>query len=94
VGACRDDIGSNVNQGSAYIFLHGGSSWNQSAHLLAMDGTTKSYFGYTGALSADGKTILVGAIGNYIWGATPQNLGSAYVFQYAQYSVFLPLVRR
>lgn len=76
VGAIWDDVGSNTWQGSAYVFVRSGTTWTQQAQLIAADGTTGDYFGYSVALSGD--TALVGAVwdGDSGYG----HRGSAYVF--------------
>ncbi len=75
VGAYRDDVGANSDQGSAYVFTRSGSTWTQQAKLTAGDGAASDYFGYSVAL--DGDTALVGAVSD---GALNINPSSAYVF--------------
>ena len=72
VGAPWGTVGSNVEQGSAYVFVRSGAGWIQQAKLLATDGAAYDNFGYSVALS--GETALVGAPG----GNAEQ--GSAWVF--------------
>jgi hypothetical protein len=72
VAANSDDIGSNSNPGSAYVFVRSGSLWGLQAKLTASDGAAFDYFGYSVALS--GETALVGAFGD------DSQRGSAYVF--------------
>jgi hypothetical protein len=50
IGAYRDDIGGNSNQGSAYIFKRSGITWNQEAKLTASDGAENNNFGYSVAI--------------------------------------------
>ena len=76
VGASLDDIGSAVDQGSAYVFLRSGTTWTQQAKLVAADGAAGDQFGDSVALSGD--TALVGALLDDIGGVA--NRGSAYVF--------------
>ncbi|MBM3949001.1 MAG: hypothetical protein FJ312_07155, partial [SAR202 cluster bacterium] len=45
VGAWSDDVGSNDNQGSAYVFVRSGATWSQQAKLTASDGGTEDRFG-------------------------------------------------
>ena len=45
IGAYYDDVGSNSNQGSAYVFVRSGTSWSQQAKLTASDGAASDYFG-------------------------------------------------
>ncbi len=79
VGAWGDDIGSNVDQGSVYVFqrAHGGATWNQQAKLTAADGAAGDLFGGSVALSGD--SAFVGAYGDDVGANTDQ--GSAYVFR-------------
>ncbi|MEZ5454615.1 MAG: FG-GAP repeat protein [Lysobacteraceae bacterium] len=46
VGTYRDDVGANIDQGSAYVFTRSDSSWTQQAKLTADDGAASDYFGY------------------------------------------------
>jgi len=75
VGATGDDVGANVDQGSAYVFVRAGSTWTQQAKLVASDGAASDTFGVA-AISGD--TIVVGAFFDDV-GAN-SNQGSAYVF--------------
>jgi hypothetical protein len=51
VGAAQDDVGSNVDQGSAYVFGRSGSSWTQQMKLVAGDGASSDQFGVSVSLS-------------------------------------------
>jgi hypothetical protein len=76
VGARADDVGANVDQGSAYVFKQASPNWTQQAQLHAPDGAASDYFGTSVAL--DGNTILVGAYFDDVGAST--NQGSTYVF--------------
>ncbi|RME26410.1 MAG: hypothetical protein D6806_06325, partial [Deltaproteobacteria bacterium] len=76
VGAYLDDIGTNTDQGSAYVFVRNGTSWSQQAKLLASDGASGDKFG--SSVSISGDTIVVGSYQDDIGTNTDQ--GSAYVF--------------
>ena len=80
VGAPFDDIGPNIDQGSAYVFVKPASGWNgapgEPARLIASDGAGGDAFGLQLAISGD--TIVVGARWDDIEGRIYQ--GSAYVF--------------
>ena len=76
VGAFGDDVGGNVNQGSAYVFIKSGAAWIQQAKLTAADGEAEDFFGFSVAISGD--TLVVGAYSDDVGGNTTQ--GSAYVF--------------
>ncbi len=78
VGAFNENIGSNLFQGSAYVFTSVGGNWTQQQELAASDAAAGDYFGYSVALSSDGSTALVGAQ----YHAVKSNIlqGAAYVF--------------
>jgi hypothetical protein len=76
VGVYRDDVGTNVDQGSAYVFVRSGTAWRQQARLTAGDGAAVDLFGLSVSLSGD--TALVGAFGDDV--GTNNAQGSAYVF--------------
>lgn len=73
VGAERDDVGTVIDQGSAYVFIRSGNTWVQQAKLVASDGRLSNWFGHSVAIS--GNTAIVGAI------QTDGNRGSVYVFE-------------
>jgi hypothetical protein len=67
---------NNGYQGAVYAFGQTAGAWAQTQKLVASDGASNTYFGYTTALS--GSTLLVGS-----WGANPggnDTQGSAYIF--------------
>ncbi|MGH9838559.1 MAG: putative Ig domain-containing protein [Blastocatellia bacterium] len=79
VGAHRDANGSNVEQGSAYVFVRSGATqpvWTQQQKLTASDGAAGDSFG--AAVALDGDMLVASAPFDDI-GANP-NQGSAYVF--------------
>jgi hypothetical protein len=76
IGACSDDVGANVDQGSAYVFTRNGTTWEQQAHLIASDGEEGDQFGISVALWDD--TALVGSNLDGVGANTWQ--GSVYVF--------------
>jgi hypothetical protein len=79
VGASADEIGATTSTGVVYVFDRVGNSFNQVGILtgsLAVDAS--DFFGISVAVSADGKTIIVGATADEI-GATT-GTGIAYVF--------------
>ena len=77
VGAFFDDIGGNVDQGSAYVFERQGGSFVEQQKLTASDGGAGELFGTSVAISE--ATIVVGAGGDDIGGNIDQ--GSVYVFE-------------
>ena len=76
VGADGADIGSNGNQGAAYVFTESGGTWTQTQKLTASDGAGADYFGTSVAL--DGSTALIGAPDATIGGNA--YAGAAYIF--------------
>lgn len=72
----RVNIGSNIRQGAAYVFVRSGTTWSQQQRLIASDGQTDDWFGISVAIEAD--TIVVGAAALFI------RRGSAYVFTRSQ----------
>lgn len=76
VGAQHDDIGSNSNQGSAYVFTRNGTTWTQEQKLTAPDGAAGDVFGSSAGL--DGGIFVVGARNDGIGANLGQ--GSAYVY--------------
>ena len=71
----NDDKGTD--SGSAYIFTRSGSTWTQQAKLLAADGATNDYFGFSVSISGDGNTTVIGAHADDNKGI---DSGSAYIF--------------
>jgi FG-GAP repeat len=76
VGAMYDDVGSNVDQGAAYVFVRSGGSWVQQARLVAGDGKAGDWAGRCVSLSGD--TAIVGADYHTSTGNVGQ--GAAYIF--------------
>ena len=76
VGSQLDDVGSNTDQGSAYVFTRDGARWSQDAKLAASDGAAEDNFGFSVAASAD--AVVVGSWHDDVNGNKDQ--GSAYVF--------------
>jgi FG-GAP repeat len=77
IGALFDNIGSNLDQGSAYVFVQVGTNWSQQTKLTGKGGEAFDEFGQSVAVSGD--TVVVGVPGDDI-GANA-NQGSAHVFQ-------------
>jgi hypothetical protein len=78
-GAYADDTGSNVEQGSAYVFTRSGGAqpaWTQQQKLSASDGAAGDSFG--SAVALDDDTLVACAPFDDI--AANPNQGSAYVF--------------
>ncbi|MCL4487612.1 MAG: Ig-like domain repeat protein [Chloroflexi bacterium] len=77
VGAPFAHIGSNADQGAAYMFALSGSAWIPQERLLASDGGPNAKFGTSVAATGDGSGILVGASGATV--ETIANQGAAYL---------------
>ena len=73
VGARYDDVGSNTNQGAAYIYDLNG---NQLGIITASDGTFFDYFG--NAVAVGSGRIVVGA--TFADVGSNSNQGAAYIF--------------
>jgi len=92
VGARYVDIGSNNDQGAAYVFSRdqgGANIWGQAARLTAADGAAGDWFGQSVAVYED--TFVVGAAHADVSGRNDQ--GAAYVFRLT-HQVCLPTVLR
>jgi len=76
VGAYHDAVGSNVHQGSVYVFTRDDGVWSLQQKLTAADGGIFDGFGNAVALSGD--TLVVGARDATVGANYGQ--GSAYVF--------------
>jgi hypothetical protein len=78
-GAPDDDVGSQSNQGSAYVYVRPETGWldtTQTAKLTAGDGTGGDKLGTSVAVSGD--TVVVGAYAHDVGSNSGQ--GSAYVY--------------
>jgi len=51
-----------TNSGAVYVFTHTGTSWVQQAYIKASNTDREDRFGGSVALSADGSTLVVGAL--------------------------------
>lgn len=76
VGAYAADVGADNDQGAAYLFTRGGTSWSQGQKLVAADGAARDFFGVSAALS--GGTAAVGA--NWADVGANGNQGAVYLF--------------
>jgi hypothetical protein len=80
-GAPDAQIGSNQNQGAAYVFVEPVGGWvdmTQTAKLTAADGAANDNLGYASAI--DGGTVVVGAPYATILNGGDYNQGAAYIF--------------
>ncbi len=76
VGANLETVGSNPEQGAAYVFVRSGTTWSQQAKLTDEDGASSDQFGYSVAIYGD--TAVVGALATTV--GTTEDEGAAYVF--------------
>ena len=79
VGSAAHRVGSNSEQGAAYVFVMPPGGWKsmtQTAELTAGDGAFDDQFGNSVAISGD--TVVVGALNHEVGANTWQ--GAAYVF--------------
>jgi hypothetical protein len=93
IGAPYVDVGSETNQGAAYLFARdedGDDKWGQVAQLLASTGTMLDAFG-TSVATFDG-IFLAGA--PYASIGLEQYQGAAYAFIWADQVIDLPVVIR
>ena len=77
VGSSQDNA-SNTDTGLVYVFDRVGNSFNQVGILTGSLSNPDDIFGYSVETSADGKTIIVGAISDELSGVT--DTGLVYVF--------------
>ncbi|XXT18561.1 hypothetical protein WME94_50870 [Sorangium sp. So ce429] len=80
VGASEEDDGGSIGNGAAYVFTRSGAAWTQQAKLLASDKWSYDSFGGSVALSSDGNTAIVGAVGEGDPVLSKDSSGAAYVF--------------
>jgi hypothetical protein len=74
--AARTDPEGGLEAGAAYIFDHAGSSWFESAKLVAADAAPFDHFG--GAVSLSTNSAIVGSVGS---DGPAGSQGAAYVFE-------------
>jgi hypothetical protein len=80
VGTIGDDVGSNADQGSVYIFARSGATWVQQQKLTSTDGAAGDQFGRSVAINGD--SIVIGAFVDDV--GSIANQGSAYIFSAVQ----------
>lgn len=59
IGSPHDDVGANVDQGSAYVFVRSGSGWSFQQKITAFDGDISDRFG--SSVHIAGNTLVVGS---------------------------------
>jgi hypothetical protein len=78
INAYLKDCPAGPACGAAYLFVRSGNTWVQQQKLTPADAAAYDTFGFSVALSGDGKTALVGAIGADCLGSSW--CGAAYLF--------------
>jgi hypothetical protein len=81
IGASDAQVGSNEEQGAAYIFTRSGATWSEQQKLTGSDGAAHDRFGRSVAL--DGNTLIIGAEQHAVWGGYSHQ-GAAYLFGYSE----------
>jgi hypothetical protein len=77
IGADSEDT-TAADQGAAYVFTLSAGTWTQQAKLVASDAAASDGFGYSVAISADNKTVIIGA---YAEDTSPSTgNGAAYIY--------------
>lgn len=72
VGINQDDTDNSLDlSGAVYIFVRENTDWTQKAYVKASNTESGNQFGISMSLSADGKTLAVGA---YFEGSSAQNI--------------------
>ncbi|MGB8647946.1 MAG: FG-GAP repeat protein [Anaerolineae bacterium] len=82
-GAPFAQIGSNSNQGAAYVYVRPGGGWSsatETAKLTASNGAAGDCLGYSVGVSPDGSTIIAGA--PYAKIGSKADQGEVYVFDF------------
>lgn len=69
VGAYWDDVGANVDQGSAYVFTRAGATWIEQDKLTASDGALNGNFGRRVALQGE-TAVVAGGEAVYVFTRT------------------------
>jgi hypothetical protein len=93
VGSPGTDAPGVVDRGNAYLFVRDGSTWSPRDILNAAEGAANDAFGWSTALSRDGKTALIGASGTNIKNVSKQGAAYPYALDFPpSYAVYLPLL--
>jgi hypothetical protein len=78
VGVPGHSNGAKIGAGAVYVFTRQGSTYTQTAKLVAADGSSYDGFGWSVAISGDGHDIMAGAAYDDVAGNT--DVGSVYFF--------------
>src|SRR4030095_3827313 len=74
VGAINEDVGFNLQQGTATVFVRNGAVWTAQQKLTLSSGATRARFGSPVAISGDGNTAVFGV------DSTASGRGSVVIF--------------
>ena len=78
IGTRNESTSPNSFNGAAYIFTRSGNTWVEQQKILASDRQDFDDFGFSVAISADGNTVLIGAVSE---DTSPNaNNGAVYAF--------------
>ena len=65
-------------KGAAYVYTRTGTTWSEQTRILASDGASSDYFGWSVSISSDGNTAIVSA--HYDDNEKGTNAGGVYVY--------------
>ena len=65
-------------KGVAYVYTRTGTTWSEQTRILASDGASSDYFGWSVSISSDGNTAIVSA--HYDDNEKGTNAGGVYVY--------------
>jgi FG-GAP repeat len=77
VGANQKDIGSNIDQGKAYVYKRTGTTWAQQYAIVSSDGAANDFFGSSVSITED--YAIVGAYAKNV--GSNSNQGKVYIFK-------------
>ncbi len=85
----EDGLADVVDSGAAYVFVRVDGAWSQQAYLKASNTSAGDDFGASVAISADGYTLAVGAVGEDSSGDNQADnsvvdAGAVYIFERAE----------
>jgi len=84
VGAANGSVGSNVEQGAAYVYVRPTGGWEgsikQTAKLTASDGAVGDQFGWAVSVNVSGGTTVIASGAPYHEVGSSIAQGAAYVF--------------
>jgi hypothetical protein len=83
IGAYRADVSGQIAAGAAYVFQRVGSTWTQTAKLVASNGAPSDAFGFSASVSF--PHVMLGASNDVTVPGFPS--GSAYAFNMHQVCV-------